>query len=329
MKPKTLILMVVAVVCGLGASYMTSRLLAERDDKPAVVERPVEKVTLLVAKKQLDMSTFIKTPQELFIEKQFVKEDAPKEALTPNDLKALVGKSLKRGLRRGDHVLPEDLGDGAPTLEVPPGYRALGLRVTVEGIAGGWASLPGSRVDIIWARRGNNDDTSFAKTLLQNVLVLAADGAKTATDDKAAMPANVVTLALTPEEVRRVALADASGVMKLVLRLPGDTKVDKEDTTTLTQVVTGGGKNEKPKVDEEPEAVPALPTPEPKPEVKPRKTHVVWFRQGDRQWKEVFFLDENGRIITDDAAREDTPEVSAEPPAAPQQPAVAAPKKTP
>ena len=25
--------MVVAVVCGLGASYMTSRLLAERDDK--------------------------------------------------------------------------------------------------------------------------------------------------------------------------------------------------------------------------------------------------------------------------------------------------------
>ena len=30
MKPKTLILMVVAVTCGLGASYMTSRLLAER-----------------------------------------------------------------------------------------------------------------------------------------------------------------------------------------------------------------------------------------------------------------------------------------------------------
>ncbi len=30
MKPKTMILMVVAVVCGLGASYMTSRLLADR-----------------------------------------------------------------------------------------------------------------------------------------------------------------------------------------------------------------------------------------------------------------------------------------------------------
>ena len=30
MKPKTMILMVVAVVCGLGASYMTSKLLADR-----------------------------------------------------------------------------------------------------------------------------------------------------------------------------------------------------------------------------------------------------------------------------------------------------------
>src|SRR5438552_538083 len=154
MKPKTLILMVVAVVCGLGASYMTSRLLAERDDqKPQVVDKVVEKVTLLVAKKQLDMSTYIKTPQEMFTEKQFVKEDAPKEALTPKDLTGLAGKTLKRGLRRGDHVMAEDLGDGAPVLEVPPGHRAMGLRVTVEGIAGGWASLPGSRVDIIWARR--------------------------------------------------------------------------------------------------------------------------------------------------------------------------------
>jgi len=33
MKPKTIILMVVAIVCGLAASYMTSRLLADRAGK--------------------------------------------------------------------------------------------------------------------------------------------------------------------------------------------------------------------------------------------------------------------------------------------------------
>ena len=48
MKPKTMILMVVAIVCGLGASYMTSRLLAERGEAPAAEQK---KVTVLVAKK--------------------------------------------------------------------------------------------------------------------------------------------------------------------------------------------------------------------------------------------------------------------------------------
>ena len=48
MKPKTLVLMVVAVTCGLGASYMTSRLLAERNTDDA------EKIAVLVAKRQID-----------------------------------------------------------------------------------------------------------------------------------------------------------------------------------------------------------------------------------------------------------------------------------
>ena len=39
MKPKTIILMVVAVSCGLAASYMTSRLLADRPEAPPDEEK--------------------------------------------------------------------------------------------------------------------------------------------------------------------------------------------------------------------------------------------------------------------------------------------------
>src|SRR5436190_1989622 len=83
MKPKTMILMVVAIVCGLGASYMTSRLLAERDDKPQQ-ETPQEipKVKILVAKTNLDHGAAIKNPQEMFVEKTIPQEGAPKDALT-------------------------------------------------------------------------------------------------------------------------------------------------------------------------------------------------------------------------------------------------------
>ncbi len=64
MKPKTMILMVVAVTCGLGASYMTSRLLAERQPSDE------DKVEILVAKKKLDMGMTIKNVDDLFEIKQ-------------------------------------------------------------------------------------------------------------------------------------------------------------------------------------------------------------------------------------------------------------------
>src|SRR5262249_33818069 len=141
MKPRTLILMIVAVVCGLGASYMTSRLLAEREDKPPEAA-PVEKVKLLVAKKTLEMHTALRSkPEELFQEKDFVKDDVPKEAFTPADLAKLKGKFLKRSLRRGDHVTAEDLIDNNFGLRnLPAGIRAVGIRVNVEETAGGCAS---------------------------------------------------------------------------------------------------------------------------------------------------------------------------------------------
>src|SRR5437868_13165163 len=120
MKPKTAILMVVAVVCGLGASYMTSQLLAQREEVPAEVA-PIEKVTLLVAKKNMEMHVNLRQkPEDFFQEKTFIKEDAPKDALTPEDMPKLKGKFLKRGLRKGDHLLLDDLFDGKGGLGALP-----------------------------------------------------------------------------------------------------------------------------------------------------------------------------------------------------------------
>ena len=154
MKPKTMILLVVAVVCGLGASYMTSRLLAEREDKPAEAA-VVEKVTLLVAKKNLEMHTPLKKkPEDFFQEKQFILEDAPKDALKPEDMAKLKDKYLKHGLRKGDHVLLDDVVENPLALkDLPIGMRAIGIPVNAAISYSGFASLPGSHVDIFWTRQ--------------------------------------------------------------------------------------------------------------------------------------------------------------------------------
>src|SRR5262245_49741266 len=103
MKPKTMIVMVVAITCGLGASYMTSQLLAERS-QPAEEQ---EKVSVLVAKKNIDMGTLIKDPQGFFEEKQYIKGQEPSDAVTSMD--QLKGRQLKRSRRTGDWVSEEDL----------------------------------------------------------------------------------------------------------------------------------------------------------------------------------------------------------------------------
>src|SRR5262245_27667611 len=128
MKPKTIILMVIAIVCGLGASFMTSRLLAEREEeKPQVAEVPKEKI--LVARKNLANQVRINKPEELFVEKWVSKEDKPAGAV--DDYKALKGKFLKNNLRANDHVTGEDLVDVGTRLPVPLGMVGIGVRVTI------------------------------------------------------------------------------------------------------------------------------------------------------------------------------------------------------
>ena len=226
MKPKTLILMVVAISCGLGASYMTSRLLADR-------QQEVEKVTVLVAKKALSTGDTLKIPEDLFEEKQFAKGDEPKMAVL--DATLLKGRILKRSLRTGDFITPDDLlDDKNPGIayELPAGFQAAGIRVSPESIAGGFASLPHSRVNIISTVRRGDDSKSYSRILLENVLVLAADGTTKINENGQAMPANVVTVALKPEDVLKLELAKTMGVISLALRKYGDSS--KSETSKVT-----------------------------------------------------------------------------------------------
>jgi pilus assembly protein CpaB len=217
MKPKTLILMIVAVSCGLGASYMTSRLLADRQGE-------VEKVSILVAKKTLSMGDMIKIPEDMFDEKLFAKGEEPKQALV--EFEKVKGRQLKRSLRPGDFVTVDDLVDEKTSIGVqfnlPPNHQAIGIRVNPESIAGGFASLPNSRVNIISTVQRRNNQQSYSKILLENVLVLAADAQTRVDETGRAMPANVVTVAVKPEDVLKIELAKSLGTLSLALRKFGD-----------------------------------------------------------------------------------------------------------
>jgi pilus assembly protein CpaB len=313
MKPKTMILMIVAVTCGLGASYMTSRLLAERGTDE-------EKVTILVARKNLNMGDVIKTPDDMFVEKQVSKGDEPRLAIV--EVEKLKGRQLKRSLRPGDFITPEDLIDDKNSAGIsfilPQGHQAVGIRVNSETIAGGFASLPHSRVNIISTRRGSDDKSTKATLLLENVLVLAADTQTQRDETGRAMPANVVTVALKPEDVLKLELAKTLGTISLVLRKFNDQSLSSTSSYTAENLKTGtinkeGGQDD---LEGPPPAVsvlPALPKVEEKKDLKKddKGKFQMVIIEGDTQRKVGFDVDPNSKVPGLEVQRS---EVNAPPP---------------
>src|SRR5262249_1483670 len=201
MKPKTMILLVVAISCGLGARYMTSRLLAERGNQNDDQER----TTIVVAKKKVPMGIVIKNPKDWFEEKNVAADSVPPGALTSFD--KIKDRQVQNPRRPGDSVTEEDLcGPDGAMGRLPDGYRMVGIRVNPESIAGGFAALPHSKVDVFSTVRRGDDKSSYSQLLLEDVLVLAADTSMVRDAENRATPANVVSLALKPEDVTKVRL---------------------------------------------------------------------------------------------------------------------------
>ena len=194
MKPKTMILMVVAVVCGLAASYMTSRLLADKGTPP-----PVATVTVLVAKQKINAWTPIKNPEDLFVTKEVPEGTFSPKCIT--DFKDLKNQALKSPLSEQMPVTKDDLLTEATAglvAQLKNGQRAMAIRVTPESLVGGFV-LPGSKVDIVWTmRRGDAD--SKTQIIQQDMLILAVDQKETRDEERDTMLGNTATIAATAEQ---------------------------------------------------------------------------------------------------------------------------------
>jgi pilus assembly protein CpaB len=299
--------MLVAIGCGLAASYMTSRVIAERG-APA----EIEKVSILVAKRNLSMGTLITEPEKLFDEKQVTKGEEPKKAI--RSFEELKKSRLNKPLSAEQFVTSDDLIDSDKGLNLDKGMRAVALNVNAEKIAGGFV-LPHTHVDIVSVISGNNGETT-SKIILQKILVLAVDQSANRPDDKQAVVASTVTVQVTPEQAQRLALAQKLGTISLILRAFDDdqsvtTKAatstnilqessDGKSDDTLVMDGDSGGKRPPswgPKVPDVP--TPAVPASaaeqkpaEPPPPPPPPKVHTMMIYNGQTPTKAIFTLND-------------------------------------
>jgi pilus assembly protein CpaB len=233
MRPKSLILLSLALGCGLVASVGINQVMSKGSP---VVQAPSEKVAVFVAKKEIAMNDLI-TP-DMLTTKQLPKDVVPQGALT--QLKDVEDRRAATRIIVDDILLEPKLlakGEkGRGSDYIPPGMRSVAIKVDATSTSG-FLVKPGDHVDLMVYLHKNNGQgvaSTMIKTFLQNVRVFAADNVLTeATDGKGQKSMKTISLLVTQEQAEVVTMAASVGRITLSLRSPKDGDVTENTSPTL------------------------------------------------------------------------------------------------
>lgn len=229
MRPKSLVLIVIALGCGLVASIGISQVL-ERQTAPAAPQ--VEMENIFVAIEDIDINEPI-TPQMIKLE-PWPADKIPEGAL--RDLEGLENRRPRSRLFAGEVILEGKLfgseEDRGASKLIPKGYRVHSVRVTAESAASGLI-LPGDRVDVLvylqvqsQLSQGNRQrmKKQLTRTILTNCRVFAVnERIHRETDAEGnSIAAKTVSLLVTPKQVEILVLASQLGSLSLSLRPPDE-----------------------------------------------------------------------------------------------------------
>jgi pilus assembly protein CpaB len=190
----------------------------------------LQTVGIVVA--QVDIPLGSTVNQNQVVVSPWPKDNYPKDALA--DTKIVVGRVALRDFLRGEPIVesklvPLNKSTGLLSLKVPPGMRAFSIKVN-EVVGVGGFIVPESRMDVIVTTNpSRSSPEKISKIVLEDVRVLAVGQVIEQKENKP-VTVNTVTLALTPEDAEKLALAGNDGIIQLVMRNFSDNAV----------VMTGG-----------------------------------------------------------------------------------------
>jgi pilus assembly protein CpaB len=208
MNSKSLMMLGLAIVFGLGAMMLSSQLLSQGSGKPE------ETQDVLVATRDIKEEELLK-PDMVKVTRIAKSSVPPGSFSSPKDVEE---RWVKTTLLEGDIVIEKKLGPkGMPpglVANIPKGMRAYAMEVTEQSGVSGFV-LPGHRVDVV--RYESAEGVQHAETVLQDILVLAAGQVFTRAEERS-LTTRTVTLAVTPDQVNTLVGARSKGQLSLSLR---------------------------------------------------------------------------------------------------------------
>ena len=229
---RMIIVLAVALAAAAVASYAVYRAIQTAPVRTVQVAT----VPVAVAARAMPVGTLV-TKDDVRIA-QWPAASQIQGAFTGAD--AVVGRGVVAPLDENDPITesklaPREAGAGLPPT-IAVGMRALSLSVNeVVGVAG--FVVPGTHVDVLVTVNQQSD--TVTRAVISNLLVMAAGTRydQGQTRDGKPIPTSVVTLAVTPEDAERVALASTAGRLVLALRNPLDNEPTKTQGVRLTSLM--------------------------------------------------------------------------------------------
>lgn len=226
MSPARIIILVVALVAGLGAA-----LLIQRPNAPAPVTRyeAAPTVPVLVAAADIPLGNTLAANDLKWIDwpaanvpAGVIRRDEAPEAETE-----ITGQLARFAMVGGEPIRRDKLirtdGTGFLSAVLPTGMRAIAISTDSRGAntAGGFI-LPNDRVDIIRTYKEDNgpnaSENFVSETILINVRVLAIGQNIQERNGEKVVIGETATLELDPRQVENVAHAQKTGTLSLALR---------------------------------------------------------------------------------------------------------------
>ncbi|HUY91772.1 MAG TPA: Flp pilus assembly protein CpaB [Pirellulales bacterium] len=241
MRPKSIVLLILALGCGLVASIGINQVMANRH---AVAARGAAETTpIFVALGEIGIGDPL-TAEMLKLE-EWPKEKVPAGAVS--DLQEIEGRRCKQRFYPGEPILeakllaPGEKGQ-SPTDLIPKGYRVVSIRVDAVSSSSGMI-LPGDRVDLLVHVQENPSKgirQARTQTFLQNVKVFAVDDLFSR-DNESTVSAKTVSLLVTPDQAELVMLASNLGTLQLVMRSANDDSNDPTTGADVQELLSGTG----------------------------------------------------------------------------------------
>lgn len=245
MRTKSLVLLLLALGCGLIASIGISQVI-ERNragSGPAV-----EYEDVVVAAVDLKEGEKLKMTSIEF--KQFPKGNVPEGVYHSLEDAFKNQNRLRSFIAKGEAILPNKFLDPNfdNTTRIPKGMRVVAIPADSQSAAGNLLK-PDDRVDVLLHVPGNGQNQqAVVKTILRNIRVFSVNDNTRAVSQEgdAAVEKNTryVTLLVTTDQQGVVMLAQHQGQIKFSLRHPDD--IDPPEDTGINnigKVLTNNGAN--------------------------------------------------------------------------------------